>query len=105
MRKYGNTINTRCTGDFDVCCRIECGRRYLDVRVEYDGNNVTISPRIFKGNDAEFAEFPWMLAILHEKMYKCGASLVHPQVSCFKFLLSVRITWHAFRWLLRLRIV
>lgn len=32
-------------------------------------------------NEAEYAEFPWMLGILHNKAYRCGASLIHPQVA------------------------
>lgn len=34
------------------------------------------------GNDeTEFAEFPWMLGVLRNKAYRCGASLIHPQVA------------------------
>ncbi|KAF7272904.1 hypothetical protein GWI33_014341 [Rhynchophorus ferrugineus] len=68
-----------CTGDLDVCCNVECGKK---------GN--TVAPIVNKKIDkrilgdatiAEFAEFPWMLGILKGRVYKCGASLIHPKVS------------------------
>jgi len=36
-------------------------------------------------NEAQFGEFPWMMAILtleanQSKTYKCGGSLIHPKV-------------------------
>lgn len=82
FRRSGDSTNGPCSGDFDVCCRIECGRRSTSVTIEYEDNidvNVMV-PRIASGEDAEFAEFPWMLAVMQNKVYKCGASLIHPQV-------------------------
>nr|XP_023029934.1 serine protease 44-like [Leptinotarsa decemlineata] len=37
--------------------------------------------RILGNTNTEFAEFPWMLGILEDKTYRCGASLIHPQVA------------------------
>ncbi|RZC37156.1 anionic trypsin-2-like, partial [Asbolus verrucosus] len=34
-----------------------------------------------KENEANFAEFPWMLAVLYGDSYRCGASLIHPKVA------------------------
>lgn len=63
-----------CKGDFDVCCRVECGRRgaHLD-------NDV--AARIHLGDDAHPGEFPWMLAVIRDRTYRCGASLIHPRVA------------------------
>lgn len=90
-------------GDVDVCCPIECGRTYNDLpRSDTDGfqNNILgnrmysgQSPiafriaddfnkaRMLRGDTAQFAEFPWMLGVLQGKVYRCGASLIHPQVA------------------------
>ncbi|XP_023312842.1 ovochymase-2-like, partial [Anoplophora glabripennis] len=69
-----------CVGDLDVCCHTECGKRGssdLDVT-----NRKLFGSQILGNNDkAEFAEFPWMLALLENKVYLCGASLIHPQVA------------------------
>lgn len=34
-----------------------------------------------ENNEAKFSEFPWMLGILKDQVYMCGASLIHPQVA------------------------
>ncbi|CAH0561390.1 unnamed protein product [Brassicogethes aeneus] len=73
-----NQSEPPCTGDFDVCCKIECGKR----RSIPKGENKNIGFRIIGAdNDATFGEFPWMLGVLQDKTYKCGASLIHPQVA------------------------
>ena len=53
-----------------------------------DGLNVRITN--FKNNEAQYGEFPWMVAVLRptpsavtgkiNDVYQCGGSLVHPQV-------------------------
>ncbi|XP_055372216.1 phenoloxidase-activating factor 2-like [Condylostylus longicornis] len=57
-----------------------CGKRNIDGLVfKITGN---------KENEAEYAEFPWQVALLKEEkvgteilhVYLCGASLIHPQV-------------------------
>lgn len=95
-------------------CRIrgQC-ENYLDIycarpNILTSDNRVTPKPTIRRGcgqrnpngvglritgdqdNESQFAEFPWMLAILSEKgidqrgqkllVYQCGGSLIHPQV-------------------------
>nr|CAH7753380.1 unnamed protein product [Callosobruchus chinensis] len=78
---------SRCTGDYDVCCQVECGKRRtvsdetLQFRmssfVDFFGSRI-----IGHNNEAEFSEFPWMLGVLEDdKTYRCGASLIHPQVA------------------------
>ncbi|XP_050294580.1 phenoloxidase-activating factor 2-like [Anthonomus grandis grandis] len=61
-----------CTGYFDVCCKVECGVRQLDVDKRILGTDQ---------NTASFGEFPWMLGILKGEKYKCGASLIHPKIA------------------------
>ncbi|XP_063841595.1 phenoloxidase-activating factor 2-like [Scylla paramamosain] len=56
-----------------------CGKRNpegIDVRIQG-----------FKNNQAQYAEFPWMAAVLHKKfgdkpvnLYVCGGSLIHPSI-------------------------
>ncbi|KAJ3649883.1 hypothetical protein Zmor_021600 [Zophobas morio] len=58
----------KCASDTDVCCKVRCGKRRLDTQ-------------LFTKDKANFAEFPWMLAILYRNDYHCGASLIHPQVA------------------------
>ncbi|KAL3286107.1 hypothetical protein HHI36_000620 [Cryptolaemus montrouzieri] len=93
----GNSLNqSPCSDDFDVCCRIECGRRrrsnYVDDKFGIGITNrlssfsKSFSPFFSKrivgqNNEAEFGEFPWMLGILWNKAFLCGASLIHPQVA------------------------
>lgn len=58
-----------CKGDYDVCCEVECGLRR-------GGMHVRKFDEIFgfrilgDNNEAEFAEFPWMLGILEDKTYR-----------------------------------
>ncbi|XP_017783179.1 PREDICTED: trypsin-3-like isoform X1 [Nicrophorus vespilloides] len=70
-------LSASCTGDFDVCCKVECGR--LNNGLKYASPKF----RILEGGGsvAEFAEFPWMLGLLQNRAYVCGASLIHPQVA------------------------
>ncbi|XP_063904769.1 phenoloxidase-activating factor 2-like [Zophobas morio] len=63
-----HTFWYRCASDTDVCCKVRCGKRRLDTQ-------------LFTKDKANFAEFPWMLAILYRNDYHCGASLIHPQVA------------------------
>ncbi|XP_018319978.1 phenoloxidase-activating factor 2-like [Agrilus planipennis] len=74
---------TSCSGDFDVCCKLECGRSNRDLRFRsIRKQNKRLDFRILgDNNDAEFGEFPWMLGILEQRVYRCGASLIHPQVA------------------------
>ncbi|CAG9770803.1 unnamed protein product [Ceutorhynchus assimilis] len=65
-----------CTGYFDVCCKVECGRRESSIESAIMENRI-----LGKNNRADFAEFPWMLGILKGQAYKCGASLIHPKVA------------------------
>lgn len=66
-----------CTGDFDVCCLVECGRTNIKKQ-----NLSPLTLRILgDAHEAEFGEFPWMLGILRNQAYQCGASLIHPQVA------------------------
>lgn len=85
-------------GDVDVCCPIECGRTYNDLpSADTDDNGLTdrmyqspisyritddlTKARVLQSKTANFAEFPWMLGVLHGKVYRCGGSLIHPQVA------------------------
>ena len=52
-----------------------------------DGLNLRITN--FKDNEAQYGEFPWMVAVLKPTLsssgvkrdvYQCGGSLIHPQV-------------------------
>lgn len=79
LNENRRTSDSQCTGFYDVCCPVGCGRNYLGSYATDDLKQL-LDPRILNGNDADFAEFPWMLAILQDKVYKCGASLIHPQV-------------------------
>ncbi|CAH1992408.1 unnamed protein product [Acanthoscelides obtectus] len=77
---------SRCTGDYDVCCQVECGKRRIvrnGVLTNRMGGYVDFFATRILGdnNEAEFAEFPWMLGLLEDKTYRCGASLIHPQVA------------------------
>lgn len=57
------------------------------VNVEYEdgadavADHNTLGFRVLGDDETEFGEFPWMLGILQKKAYKCGASLIHPQVA------------------------
>ncbi|CAG9819659.1 unnamed protein product [Phaedon cochleariae] len=85
--------NQEVCGDLDVCCQIECGKRIniisevmvnrisLDEEEEDDDDYDVFGFRILGDRVTEFAEFPWMLGILEGKTYRCGASLIHPQVA------------------------
>nr|ACB41380.1 serine proteinase-like 2b [Pacifastacus leniusculus] len=99
IRFGGNTTVTRssseCPQFLDVCCNnpqtvvpptpipytSDCGRR----------NPQGVNARIlgFKDNQAQFGEFPWMIAVLRQEevvvdkpvnLYVCGGSLIHPSV-------------------------
>ncbi|KAG5871975.1 hypothetical protein JTB14_003100 [Gonioctena quinquepunctata] len=89
--------NLPCTDIFHVCCKLEdrspqnptetpptsirkgCGYRHPNgMRFKITGNNE---------NEAQFAEFPWMVALIrsmdsHELLQrpKCGGALIHPRV-------------------------
>lgn len=76
MKPMENVIP--CNGDFDVCCQVECGRRKIDFISRLLRSNSKVSN---DSNQANFGEFPWMLGILQDKVFKCGASLIHPQVA------------------------
>nr|ASN76825.1 prophenoloxidase activating factor 2 [Octodonta nipae] len=81
----GNYDTERCVGYFDVCCKVQCG-----LGKSFNSNDDIHQTRLEKffgyrilgeNNEAEFAEFPWMLGILEDKTYRCGGSLIHPQVA------------------------
>ncbi|XP_063841593.1 phenoloxidase-activating factor 2-like isoform X2 [Scylla paramamosain] len=86
---------SECPSFLDVCCtsplpstttpppapyRSDCGKR------NYQGIDVRIQG--FQDNQAQFAEFPWMTAILRKELvdgtqknfYVCGGSLIHPSI-------------------------
>nr|XP_022903429.1 coagulation factor X-like [Onthophagus taurus] len=68
-----------CKGDFDVCCQVECGRRNTNLPTSFQ--NDTWKSRILgENNEADFAEFPWMLGIIQRNIFLCGGSLIHPKV-------------------------
>lgn len=76
--------DAHCIEEFDICCKIRCGQRKMAVFDEEDEdemNRMRMRPRIMGNDEAEFGEFPWMLGILRGDIYKCGASLIHPQVA------------------------
>ncbi|XP_044767158.1 phenoloxidase-activating factor 2-like [Coccinella septempunctata] len=83
-----------CEDKFDVCCRVECGRRRpsnyaADIYGlgNYDLYERSAFSKIFQPrilgyqNEAEFGEFPWMLGILRNGAFQCGGSLIHPRVA------------------------
>ncbi|CAH0550249.1 unnamed protein product [Brassicogethes aeneus] len=77
-----------CTDDFDVCCKIECGKRRSIAESESRLHSGRVDDEIIgfrimgqEKNEADFGEFPWMLGVLQGKVYKCGASLIHPKVA------------------------
>ncbi|MCP3663431.1 MAG: serine protease, partial [Gammaproteobacteria bacterium] len=91
-----NAEDSKCPGFLDVCCKDpdfipppppkqvykpRCGRR----------NTAGVGARIqgFKADESQFAEWPHMCAVLHDKpddnggtnnLYKCGGSLIAPGV-------------------------
>jgi len=91
-----NIEDSKCPGFLDVCCKDpdfipppppkqtykpRCGRR----------NTAGVGARIqgFKADESQFAEWPHMCAVLHDKkddngestnLYKCGGSLIAPGV-------------------------
>ncbi|XP_056639812.1 phenoloxidase-activating factor 2-like isoform X2 [Diorhabda sublineata] len=73
------------SNDFDVCCPVECGNRKMlthDIMAAKNYEEEIFGFRILGDNNAaEFGEFPWMLGILEGRTYRCGGSLVHPQVA------------------------
>jgi kallikrein len=100
------TINTNGVGVIDIRIKDECDD-YLEICCnKNDTTAVTRSPSkvIDKGcgfrnpdgvgyriigdtnNEAQFGEFPWMVAVFYKSkksdkhLYKCGGSLIHPQV-------------------------
>ncbi|KRT79650.1 Trypsin, partial [Oryctes borbonicus] len=79
MKPVHNSIT--CTGDFDVCCQIECGRQNTGIISGILRSNSSHSNETIDKDRAYFGEFPWMLGILQSNVYKCGASLIHPQVA------------------------
>lgn len=94
--RFGN--GNPCTTSVDVCCgksisrepnepitpkpkgRLGCGKRNTD------GVGFRITGNV--NNEAQFGEFPWMVAILKEEvineetlsLYKCGGALIHENV-------------------------
>lgn len=80
-KSFDNNSPSACTGDLDVCCKVECGvRGNSEPSDEVNPNNV--DARILgENNEANFAEFPWMLGVVKGVRYKCGASLFHPKVA------------------------
>lgn len=101
-------VGGNCLGSIEVCCKAPSpspvlvpevippvptptGPKYLStcgVR-NADGLNVRITN--FKDNEAQYGEFPWMVAILRptpstttpgklNDVYQCGGSLIHPSV-------------------------
>ncbi|XP_075223308.1 phenoloxidase-activating factor 2-like [Lycorma delicatula] len=80
-----------CADALEVCCKkpIEKKDTKYPPKIERRGcgfrNDQGIGFRITGyENEAQFGEFPWMIGLLMDKnglfVYKCGASLLHPQV-------------------------
>jgi len=96
-------VGGNCPGSIEVCCKSPlspkpepvvgpeppAGPTYVPtcgVR-NRDGLNLRITN--FKDNEAQYGEFPWMVAVLKPTLsssgvkrdvYQCGGSLIHPQV-------------------------
>lgn len=45
-----------------------------------DDGDILVKRILGERNEARFGEYPWMLGIIHDNSYKCGGSLIHPQV-------------------------
>lgn len=83
-RTMHNSSGKTCPGDFDVCCKLDCGkkRNVPSVNSRKMRPNNGLGFRILGADsDAEFGEFPWMLGLLDGNVYKCGASLIHRKVA------------------------
>lgn len=82
----------QCPNYFDVCCdnpiqTVDVPTEAQDAVFKGCGYQTGISSRITGDMETtEFGELPWTLAVLYRepeterKKYKCGASLIHPQV-------------------------
>ena len=106
-RRQDQLVGGNCPGSIEVCCRAPSkipipdilppvpdlgpNNKYIStcgVR-NADGLNVRITN--FKDNEAQYGEFPWMVAVLRptpsastpgkiNDVYQCGGSLIHPLV-------------------------
>lgn len=83
-----------CKGLFQTCCLLKSDKPKIPVIDKKEGcghrNNEGVGFRITgeKDNEAQYGEFPWMVAIIKEEpslqdvlnVYQCGGSLIHPSV-------------------------
>ncbi|KAJ8940412.1 hypothetical protein NQ318_009341, partial [Aromia moschata] len=56
-----------CVGDFDVCCHVDCD---IVNRQSFPNEFFGVSRILGQNNEANFAEFPWMLGILEDRIYR-----------------------------------
>lgn len=104
-----NTLVTDGTGVIDIRSKQSSCPSYLDVCCEKpldDNQRITPAPTVREGcgkrnpegigfritgdedGEAQFGEFPWMVAVLNEEntpertlnVYQCGGALIHPEV-------------------------
>lgn len=85
-----------CKGLFQTCCTLVSKDPIL-VKIEkksgcghrnYEGVGFRITGQ--RDNEAQYGEFPWMVAIIKVEpslqdvlnVYQCGGSLIHPSVCC-----------------------
>lgn len=101
------TLNSNGAGVIDIRVQGPCDN-YLDACCETDSKSSPVPARTYESrgcgrrnpngigfritgdndNEAQFGEFPWMVAVLHEEtdgartkvLYQCGGALIHPQI-------------------------
>lgn len=97
-------VGGNCPGSVEVCCKMPTSQPIAEISTPLqplgpkhvstcgvrnaDGLNVRITN--FKDNESQYAEFPWMVAVLKPSIsattgkasdaYQCGGSLIHPSV-------------------------
>jgi len=102
LEKSEKLVGGNCPGSTEVCCRaptltpnpeiiapIQAGSKYISTCGVRNGDGLNVRITNFKDNEAQYGEFPWMVAVLKptpsatgkiNDVYQCGGSLIHPMV-------------------------
>lgn len=102
--KAEKLVGGNCLGSTEVCCKAptvkpnpeiiapiqSAGSKYISTCGQRNGDGLNVRITNFKDNEAQYGEFPWMVAVLKptvsastgkiNDVYQCGGSLIHPTV-------------------------
>lgn len=92
-------VGGNCPGSIEVCCKSPLSpkpepqttpevAKHVPTCGVRNRNGLNVRITNFKDNEAQYGEFPWMVAVLKtielngakRDSYQCGGSLIHPQV-------------------------